>query len=128
MSAMEGRSRRMIEVLWALVAILMVMALFNVCTWPLLSNAALKSPSTETPAAATATENEGSAAKLSFSLDRHGDVLLDRQKLDPAAVRTLFQQSSPGHIEVVVLSESLLALFFECGRLGIAPDIKKSVP
>lgn len=125
MTAGEFRTRRMLEILWALVVILIVMTFFNICTWPLLRTESSPTQVSEENSQTSESNAEAPSTTLEFSIDQHGRILSNGKILGPPEIRKLFAASPAGTVDVQVGADSLLALIFECKQAGISPNFRK---
>jgi len=127
----ERRTSHMNEVLWVLVAFLLVLTFFNVSLWPLVRydewrKKDITAEASEGEKAKSCFSSPAKSTKLIFTLEEDDHVLYEGKLIDRSTIEKLFSEFSDPDFEVEIVSsgENMIALFYKCYCKNISPLVR----
>lgn len=121
----ERRIRRLNEILWVMVAFLLLLTFFNIILWPMLRSEEFEKKAKESTTASNEMMPANvQPAKLVFTEDADGRILYKDKVVKRADIKNILGQYQNPEVEIMLTSRDIVTLFFECCQDHISPTVK----
>ena len=121
----ERRIRRLNEILWVMVAFLLLLTFFNIILWPMLRSEEFEKKAKElTTASSEMMPANVQPAKLVFTEDTDGRILYKDKVVKQTDLKNIFGQYQTPEVEIMLTNRDIVTLFFECYQGHISPTVK----
>lgn len=125
MASRERRIRRLNEILWVMVAFLLLLTFFNIILWPMLRSEEFEKKAKElTSASSEMMPANVQPAKLVFTEDANGRILYKDKVVKLTDLKNIFGQHQNPEVEIMLISRDIVTIFFECYQSQISPTVR----
>lgn len=124
-SSKERRLKRQAEILWAIIGFLLVFSFSQVPVWVFAKNMVME----KEKAAGSKQVNDVSAEPIPsqtmhFVVKPDGKLWLQGRQVPSDEVGRILSLEKNPAVELTMLNRDVVALFYECARINIAPTVK----
>lgn len=123
-SPKERRQRRQVEILWALIAFMLVFAFSQVPLWIVANNAQAQKADRKEKRQEVADTPTAPAVTVHFAVRPDGQLFVDGKAVGERGIRQLFAKKKNIAVELALSSRELVTVFQECAGQGLAPTVK----
>ena len=121
----ERRIRRLNEILWVMVAFLLLLTFFNIILWPMIKSEEWeKKEKKSSPTSSETMPVDVQLTKLVFNENAEGRILYRGKVVNQTDIKNIFGQYQTPEVEIMLTSRDIVTLFFECCRGHISPTVK----
>lgn len=121
----ERRIRRLNEILWVMIAFLLLLTFFNIILWPMLRSKEFKeNPKNLTPTSGKTIPTDAQLTKLVFNENAEGRILYRGKVVNQGGIKNIFEQYQTPEVEIMLTSRDIVTIFFECYQNQISPTVR----